>query len=106
ELRALGDVPLRTFLEQTGAEPEDLYSGRRTFTSLRRAVGFLPAEAPSDEQVVSSGLERLLGLDDPDLLLWYSELLNRPTSPAWATLSPRERRMLRMLLLTLWPEER
>lgn len=106
ELRVLGDVPLRVFLEQSGAEPENLYSGGRTFTRLRRSVGFLPPESPPDEQVVSGGLERLLGLDDPDLLRWYSELLRQPAPPSPSRLSSREQQMARMLLLTLWPEER
>lgn len=105
ELRALGDVSLLTFLNETGAELGDLYSNGRTYTELRRSVGFLAGGACPDEETVSSGLERLLDLDDPDLLIWYQERLRRP-QPEWAKLTPRERRMLRMLLLTLWPEGR
>jgi hypothetical protein len=106
ELRALGDVPLRTFLAETGAELGDLYRDGRTYTGLRRSVGFLAAEAPHEERVVSSGFERLLDLDDPELLSWYAELLRLPLPPGVSELSALERRSLRMLLLTLWPEDR
>lgn len=64
ELRALGDVDLRTFLRETGLEPEELYRGGRSFAELRRAAG-LPCPAPGPrEDELARGLARLLHTDD------------------------------------------
>ncbi len=64
ELRALGDIDLRTFLRETGLEPEELYRGGRSFAELRRAAG-LPCPAPGPrEDELARGLARLLHVDD------------------------------------------
>jgi superfamily II DNA or RNA helicase/HKD family nuclease len=64
ELRAMGDVDLRTFLREAGLELEDLYRGGRTFTDLRRAAD-LPCEpAGPREDDLGRGIARLLHVDD------------------------------------------
>jgi superfamily II DNA or RNA helicase len=106
ELRTLGDVPLRRFLEETGAELGHLYAGGRSYTALRRAVGYIRGLPSVDEEHVARGLQRLIDLDDPDLLTYQRDLLLQRTPPQYRLLSRRDQRRIRMLFLTLWPEER
>ena len=56
ELAALGDVDLRTFLEESGLELEDIYASNRSWSALRRAVG-LPTEpaGPAEDALASRG---------------------------------------------------
>ena len=64
ELRAMGDVDLRTFLSETGLELADLYRGGRTFADLRRAAGLPCAPAGPRETELGRGIGRLLHVDD------------------------------------------
>ena len=41
ELRALGDVSLAEYLDQTGLEIEDVYTGNRSWTDMRRQLGLV-----------------------------------------------------------------
>lgn len=101
ELRTLGNVPLDTFLEESGVALEDLYRGGRTLTALRRRAGFLPAREPEGEPAMGRGLCRLLGQDDPDWFARLSEKLRQQEPPEPASLAPRELRGWRMLLTTV-----
>jgi superfamily II DNA or RNA helicase/HKD family nuclease len=64
ELRAMGDVDLRTFLREAGLELDDLYRGGRTFSDLRRAAGLACAPAGPREDEIGRGIGRLLHVDD------------------------------------------
>lgn len=100
ELRELGDVPLGTYLAETGLELTDLY-GTRTFTEMRRAAGFLPDERSEVEAKIGRGLGRLLHLDDLDRIVGYRELVDRDTPPPVRDLDERTRRRLQGLLLAV-----
>lgn len=102
ELRDLGDVPLATYLQETGLELSDLYQGNRTFTGLRRAAGVLAGPPQHGEERVGRGLGRLLHLDDDQRIDAYAELLGGPTPPVEARLDERLRRQLQGLLLTVF----
>jgi len=106
ELRTLGNVSLSDFLRLTGADLGDLYSQGRSLTAMRRAVGYLPAAAPVEEAAVSRALERLITLDDPTLLRCLAQRLAPDAPPRLSGLPLAECRSLRMLLSTLFPEER
>jgi hypothetical protein len=64
ELRELGDVPIASYLHETGLEVDDIYAGGHSFTEMRRAAGFLPPDQPEGEKRLSRGLGRLLHVDD------------------------------------------
>lgn len=100
ELRTLGDVPLGTYLNETGLELDDVYV-RHSFTEMRRAAGFLTGEVPDGEEKLNRAIGRLTHVDDLDRLLVYRELLDSDTPPREGTLSQRHARQLHGLLLTM-----
>lgn len=95
DLRAIGDVPLATFLREAYLEPEDVYARPGwSFTRLRRKAGFA-VEAPTDselEQGFEKQLARLLHVDDGRRLDMFRQLVTgRPheaTSPLATMLLP------------------
>jgi superfamily II DNA or RNA helicase/HKD family nuclease len=70
ELRQLGDVPLTTFLAETGLEIEDIYrSGSLLgWTGLRRRANLAGEIEGEEDSRIASALGRLLHVDDPDRL--------------------------------------
>lgn len=64
ELRAIGPVTLREFLEQTGREVKDVYRAGG-WTTLRAAAGHQPAVS-AGEATLSRAFGALSHLDDPD----------------------------------------
>jgi hypothetical protein len=65
----LGTVDLRTFVDETGIELEDLYAPSvGGWTRLQRLAGFDPAPVGPDEEVISKRLRNLLHVDDPERL--------------------------------------
>jgi superfamily II DNA or RNA helicase/HKD family nuclease len=105
ELQSLGDVSLDRFLRETGLEPGDLYRGDRTFTDLRRSAGYLTPPPGPREAELSRAIQRLLHVDDEERSGFWNGLLHEQSPPDPEALIPRQRRMLLMLLLTLWPEQ-
>jgi superfamily II DNA or RNA helicase/HKD family nuclease len=98
ELRALGNVQLATFLEETGLELEDIYAGNRSWSTLRRAVGLSTDAAGPDEEALLRAVGRLLHVDDRERLEAYKALVGRRDAPNSSELSDRERRYARMLV--------
>lgn len=81
DLRALGDVSLSRFLEETGTELEDLYSQEWCFTRLRREAGLLPdTEHSKDDAQVERAFSRMLHLDDGFRLAGLRALVS-PSAP-------------------------
>ncbi len=95
ELTQLGDVPLATFLAETGTEPEDLYRSPALggWTGLRRRAQLDDSPAGRYDAELSSAFGRLLHLDDPDRLAQLIALSNGTTVTG---------RLARMLHFTLW----
>lgn len=102
ELRQIGDVDMRTWLEQSGRRVADLYRAPdRSWTRLRRDAGLSTAVPGPDEERVLRALRRLDHIDDPERVRFYLGVLAAQTPPAHERLRERERRMLAMLCLGL-----
>lgn len=101
ELREQGDVPLATYLNETGLELDDIYRGNHTWTELRRNAGITDAPVSEGEGKVGRGIARLLHLDDQERVDTYGELLASADPPAGAELNERTRRQFEGLLLTV-----
>ena len=75
ELRALGDVPLGSFLDETGLRPEDVYRPKDgTWTGLRSAAGLPVTPAGPSDGVLERALCRILHIDDPERLDYLTAL--------------------------------
>jgi hypothetical protein len=101
ELRELGDVPLATYLHETGLELDDVYQGGHSFTEMRRAASILQSAAPEGEDRLRRGLGRLLHIDDLDRIETYAQLLDHDRPVPERDLDERRVRQLQGLLLTL-----
>lgn len=75
-------VGLATFLAEAGVDIDDLYSGDRCWTSLRRAAGLpVAARGPDDDQI-ERALGRMLHLDDRARLDGIRRLVTANAPPA------------------------
>jgi len=101
ELRSLGDVSLASYLHETGLDLEDVYTGNRTWSDLRRAANLATAPAGPQEVPLLRAVGRLLHVDDAERIEVYRHLVAQPTPPVAAELSDRERRQARMLLASV-----
>jgi superfamily II DNA or RNA helicase/HKD family nuclease len=101
ELRSLGDVALGEYLQNTGLELEDIYSGGHSWSEMRRQAG-LPTTAvgPSEHQLLRA-VGRMLHVDDDERLTTYPRLLPEDRPPSLQRLAPRQQRLLRMLVASL-----
>jgi hypothetical protein len=98
ELRSLGDVSLRTYLEHTGLELEDVYAANHSWTDMRRAAGLPTDAAGPSERSLLRAVGRLLHVDDPERIAAYRSFVAGEHPRDVATLDERERRLLRMLV--------
>jgi superfamily II DNA or RNA helicase len=101
ELRSLGDVPLGEYLESSGLDLEDVYAGGHSWSELRREVALPVAPEGPAEKAMLRAVGRLLHVDDEERLEAYPRILGADRPPALEELSPRERRLLRMLVSSL-----
>jgi superfamily II DNA or RNA helicase len=98
ELRSLGDVSLRTYLEHTGLDLEDVYAAGRSWTEMRRAAG-LPTAAPGPNELpLLRAVGRLLHVDDQERITAYRSYVAGDHPPDIAIMDERQRRLLRMLV--------
>jgi superfamily II DNA or RNA helicase/HKD family nuclease len=105
ELRlvARGDngITLQRFLDETGLELEDVYTGRKTFSDLRADAGLSVRPSGPKEEILRQACGRLLHIDDFLRIDTYRRLLSEGEPPDLATLSPRERVLVRMLVASV-----
>jgi hypothetical protein len=101
ELRALGDVSLGSYLEQSGLDLEDIYAGGHSWSEMRREAGLESARSGPDETALLRAVGRLLHVDDDERLEGYARLLRGEDPPSVEALSPRDGRLLRMLVASL-----
>ena len=107
ELRLLKDmgseISLKTFLEHTGLNIEDIYkgSGDTSWSSLLEAAEIKVKPLGQHETTLRKALGRLLHLDDSERLynfhIWASQL----NPPNVSNMLERHKRLLRMLVATL-----
>jgi superfamily II DNA or RNA helicase len=105
ELRlvARGDnsITLQRFLDETGLELEDVYTGRKTFSDLREDAGLSVEPSGPHEEILRQACARLLHIDDFLRIDTYRSLLSRGQPPDLASLSLRERLLVRMLVASV-----
>jgi superfamily II DNA or RNA helicase/HKD family nuclease len=105
ELRlvARGDntITLQRFLDETGLEPEDVYANRRTFSDLREAAGLSVKPAGPHEELLRQACARMLHIDDFLRIDSYRRWLSENEAPDLASLTLRERLLVRMLVASL-----
>ncbi len=101
ELRSLGDVRLDEYLEMSGLELEDIYAGGHSWSEMRRQAGLPTNAAGSSEAQLLRAVGRMLHVDDDERLEIYPRLLRENRPPILEQLSPREQRLLRMLISSL-----
>ncbi|APR75572.1 DNA/RNA helicase of DEAD/DEAH box family protein [Minicystis rosea] len=104
ELRRLGhrgDPSLSMFLDETGLDVNDVYTGGKSWSDLRADAG-LSVHAPGPyEDTLRRASGRLLHIDDFTRIETYRRWLVANTPPDFALLGIRERRLLRMLVATV-----
>lgn len=105
ELRALSNAghgpTLRSYLEHTGLDLSDVYSGGRGWSDLCEAAQVATAEAGPAEPVLRRAIGRLLHVDDHDRISGYRALLvdgRGGAAPDVANFGDRDRRLARMLV--------
>jgi hypothetical protein len=90
-------VTLRAFLDETGFETDDVYSGGKSWSDLRGDAGLSVLTSGPHEESLRRACGRLLHVDDLERIETWREWL-RESSPALAgRLTPRSLRLLRML---------
>ncbi|MEX1105043.1 MAG: DUF3427 domain-containing protein [Ilumatobacteraceae bacterium] len=101
ELRALANsghpTTIATYLEHTGLELSDLYSGSKCWSDLCEEAGVATVEAGPHESVLRRAIGRLLHVDDLRRLTFWSELLSGPR-PEVAGSDEAAQRLVRMLV--------
>jgi hypothetical protein len=105
ELRlvARGDntITLQRFLDETGLEPEDIFTGRKTFSHLREDAGLSVRPAGPHEELLRQACARLLHINDFLRIDSYRRWLSETNPPNLTALSRRERQLVRMLVASV-----
>ena len=74
-------ITLQRFLDETGLELEDVYTGRKTFSDLRADAGLSVLPAGPKEEVLRQACGRLLHIDDFLRIDTYRRLLSEGEPP-------------------------
>jgi superfamily II DNA or RNA helicase len=101
ELRAVGDVSLSDYLEETGLELGDIYSGNHSWSEMRRIAGLPTAEPGPDEAALLRAVGRMLHVDDDERIDAYARFMTDASPPEHAALATRDARLLRMLVASM-----
>ena len=105
ELRALATdqpgITLGEFLLESGLDLNDVYDGERSWSDLREAAGLQSAATGDNEEHIRRAVGRLLHVDDLERLAKWRDWVKQAEPPDVASLSSRERRLIRMLLVQL-----
>jgi superfamily II DNA or RNA helicase/HKD family nuclease len=105
ELRSLGaerpDITLGEFLEATGLELEDIYTGKRSWSDLLEESGVRSYTQGPYEAVFRRACGRLLHLDDSQRIATWRRWLTQDRAPKCDQLSALDQRLLRMLLVQM-----
>ena len=89
------------YLEETGLELEDVYTGNKCWSDLRADAGLADQATAPDEIAVRRACGRMLHVDDLLRIKIYKRFLERTQAPDPTRLSTREQRLLRMLIGSL-----
>lgn len=103
ELRAQGDLDLRTFIRDSGVDISDVLRLNRSWTALRREAG-LPVRTGGEREATLLRRARAFAhVDDPQRTSAYRQLLS-DDAPPYSELDDLRRRYARMLFFSLWPD--
>lgn len=106
ELRAYleGGHPLDlgSFLDHSGLELADVFSGDRTWSALCADAGQALAPTGPLEDVFRKAVCRILHVDDPVRIRTWLRLLRKEQPPTFNELPPQEQRLLMMLVVPLF----
>jgi hypothetical protein len=96
-LKGRQNVTLASFLHDQGLDVEDVYraTGQSGWTSLRRAAGFMVADAGPEEEHFGRRFSALLHVNDPEQLALMSNVLALPIND----FDPGSRHALRAQML-------
>lgn len=96
-----GDISLVDFLRESGAELEDVYASRHSWTELRRRAGRLTGPVPAGEATLAERVGSMLHVDDGLRIAAFREWLGRDEPPEVAPVGTTEHRLQMMLLAVL-----
>ncbi|MFM9379427.1 DUF3427 domain-containing protein [Gordonia sp. VNK21] len=105
DLRNLGNVSLRTYLDETGFELNDVLkpgTNRGSWTQLRRAADIVHGTASDAEQQLAKRTRVFAHVDDPLRHRVFVKLLG-PEPVRYQDLTPVEQTLARMLFFNVWP---
>lgn len=92
---------LEKFLLETGLELSDVYSNQKCWSDLLEAANIHVKVHGPQEVVVRRAIGRMLHIDDEERLDFYIAILNSSTIPLLKLMSPRENRLVRMLVASI-----
>lgn len=105
ELRTLAatgrPVTLASFLDQSGYDLADVYSGNRGWSDLCEDAGVHVSAPGPDEVTLRRAVGRLDHVDDEERLSFFMRWLTADRPPALESLTERERRLARMLVASV-----
>lgn len=100
-LRSMGDVSLRTFLEDADITMGELYRPNRSWTMLRRDAGLTTEPGGEHESALLKRVPSFAHVDDEDRFIAYRDVLTGHTP--YSGMSEVEQSWARMVLFSLWP---
>jgi superfamily II DNA or RNA helicase/HKD family nuclease len=92
---------LGRFLDETGLELEDVYTGNKSWSDLSAEAGVAAQQDGPHEHILRRACGRLLHVDDLVRIRTYERLVETPRVPDPAQMPEREQRLLRMLVGSL-----
>ena len=92
---------LARYLDETGLELDDVYTGNKSWSDLRADADIAPHSLDPNEVKLRRACGRLLHIDDMLRISVYRRFLENERAPDVAQLSSREQRLLRMLVGSL-----
>lgn len=95
------EATLANYIEHSGLELEDCYSGSRGWSDLREAAGLSVLNAGPHEVTLRRAIGRVLHVNDDVRCSGYSRLLRSASAPGVHEMSVVERRLARMLVAAL-----
>ncbi len=105
ELRSLRrdqpDIGLATFMDESGLDLDDIYTGSKSWSDLFEAAD-APTQAPGpDERPLRRAIGRILHMDDQERIDAYRGLLREAQAPRVDGMDERSRRLAHMLVASL-----
>lgn len=101
ELSQVGDVSLARFLDESGLDLEDVYTGDRGWSDLRETAGLPTLPRGPHEVELRRAVGRMLHLNDNERIDRYATWINAGAAPSAGRMNERERRLARMLVAAL-----